>query len=503
MKDLSDLTAGQQSLTSARPTWVRWRIVALLVAFSFLSWFIRVSMPVAYNERLKEQFDISPAVMGYVYSALLAAYALCMTPGGWFIDRFGTRVSFIVMGFGLTLFGALTGLVGSGVHLLSGAPATLGVTLSTGGLAVVLFLGIRFLMGVFAAPMYPAAAHAIAGWVPFHRRNWANGLVQAAACLGIAATPLFFGKLIDWFDWPQAFLILAVLTSLVTMLWAAYATDRPEQHAGTNAAERHLIETENDHPPEEPPGPSPTPLEAREDPGIPPQPTVKGLISWEAYRASETSAAFKAAPELSRVDDGWGVFRNRSLLCLTASYAAVGYFEYLFFFWMDYYFKKELQLPDEVRRVYSAIPLLAMAAGMVLGGFLSDWFVRMLGVRRGRGLVPMGGMLSAAAFLIAGVLTKQPEWIVLWFSLALGAMGAVEPPTWTTAQELGGRRGGLSAGICNTGGNLGGIVSPIVTPLIADLLGWGWAIALAGLVCLFGVCLWHWVDPLERVEETV
>jgi dipeptide/tripeptide permease len=48
---------------------------------------------------------------------------------------------------------------------------------------------------------------------------------------------------------------------------------------------------------------------------------------------------------------------------------------------------------------------------------------------------------------------------------------------------------------------LGGIISPIITPLIADLYGWGWAIALAGLVCLLGVGLWYWVDPLERVDE--
>src|SRR5262249_54811189 len=50
-------------------TWVRWRIVALLMAFSFLSWFLRVSMPVAYDERIQYQLSISPEAMGTVYSA--------------------------------------------------------------------------------------------------------------------------------------------------------------------------------------------------------------------------------------------------------------------------------------------------------------------------------------------------------------------------------------------------------------------------------------------------
>src|ERR1700730_18191393 len=92
------------AVEATEPTWVRWQIVALLVSFSFMTWFNRVSMSVAYDERIKSQFD-SPAegtakgtpgqaalteeAMGYVYSAFLFTYMVCMTPGGWFIDRFG------------------------------------------------------------------------------------------------------------------------------------------------------------------------------------------------------------------------------------------------------------------------------------------------------------------------------------------------------------------------------------------------------------------------------
>ncbi len=89
------------------PTRVRWRILALLLAYSFLSWFNRVSMSAAADERIMKQYDISPEQMGVVYSAFLFVYALFMTPGGWFIDRFGPRLALIVMGFGSALFGVL------------------------------------------------------------------------------------------------------------------------------------------------------------------------------------------------------------------------------------------------------------------------------------------------------------------------------------------------------------------------------------------------------------
>src|SRR5438874_8862962 len=94
------------------PTSVRWRILALLLAFSFMSWFNRVSMSVAYDERIRAERGISEEVIGYVYSALLFAYMVCMTPGGWFADRYGARLALTVMGLGSALFVILTGAVG-------------------------------------------------------------------------------------------------------------------------------------------------------------------------------------------------------------------------------------------------------------------------------------------------------------------------------------------------------------------------------------------------------
>lgn len=438
------------------PSWVRWRVLALLMALSYVSWFMRVGISVAYDERIKDALGIEPEAMGAVYSAFLLAYMLCMTPGGWLIDRVGARAALALMGFGLVLFGALTGLVGASPRLLSRLPD--GVTVAGQYLAtpLLLFLIIRSLMGVFATPMYPAAAHAVGRWLPFRRRGWANGLVQGAALLGIASTPLVVGTLIAWFDWPQTFLVLAVGTALLTIVWAAYATDRPDQHAGTNSAERALIAA--DH-------------------------------------------ATAADPDAARPGGWLGLLRNRSLVCLTLAYSAVGYFEYLFFFWMDYYFKDQLRLPDEVRRTYAGIPFLAMAVGMALGGYVSDLLVRAYGPRTGRAIVPVVGMLGGAAFLVLGIVLRRPEWIVVCFSVALAGVGGAEAPTWTTAVELGGRRGGLAAGICNTGGNAGGLVAPVLTPFIAARFGWEPAIAVGGGVCLAGVLLWRWIDPCERVPE--
>jgi sugar phosphate permease len=441
-----------KSVAGQSPTWVRWRIVVLLMALSFVSWFNRVNLPAAYTEQIQKQSQISEEQIGTVYSAFLLVYAVLMTPGGWFTDRFGFRLSLGLMGIGLGVFAALTGATGM---LFSG-----------GLLLLIALLVIRSMMGAFAVPMYPAGSRAVAHWIPILQRGTANGLVQGAAALGMATTPLVFGLLMDWWDWKVAFLITGLVTAAVGAIWLADARNWPWQHPGVNEAELQVIEEGS---PETARGKDSPPLD-------------------ESLASSKTGS--------------WrNLLRNRSLVLLTCSYAAVGYFEYLFFFWMQYYFNSVLKIGTEKSREYSTIILLAMTAGMWIGGWLSDFLVRRWGLRAGRCLVPVGGMLAGAVLLIVGIQAEDPNWIVTWFALALACIGATEAPQWTISVALGGRRGAMAAGIFNTGGNLGGMLAPVVTPWVKEGLGWSWAIALGSIVCLIGACLWLWIDPQERVAE--
>ena len=445
-------------VATPRPTSVRWRIFALLLAFSFMSWFNRMSMPVAYDESIKT-LGISEQAIGAVYSALLFAYMLCMTPGGWFADRCGARLALTVMGFGSALFVALTGVVG--LAALS-VPAT-----------VAALLAVRAALGLFTAPIYPGSGHAIAHWFPARQRAGANGAVMGAALLGIAACYHAFGTLLDLFDWPAAFVLMGAVTALLALLWVWYARDLPAQHPKVNPGELHWIRSDDlDKPPRDA--------------------TIAAIVAADALPLA------RAAPVVADAGGWRALLTNRSLILLTLSYAAVGYFEYLFYFWMHYYFEDVLELGKYESRNYATVLYLAMAAGMFLGGWLADYLALAWGRRRGRAAVVVGGMLSGAALLGCGLFTTQPGWIVLWFALALAAVGATEGPSWATALELGGRRGATAAGIFNTGGNAGGVLAPVVTPLVSNHYGWPWGIGLGSLVCLAGAGLWLGINPDEQ-----
>ncbi|HEY7312639.1 MAG TPA: MFS transporter [Gemmataceae bacterium] len=426
-----------------RASAVRWRIVGLMMAASFLSWFNRVSMSVAGTERVMEEYHISPTRMGFVYSALLLSYAACMTPGGWLIDRRGAWAALALMGFGSALCVALTGSVG---------------LVFAGGTAVWLaLLVVRAATGVCMAPIYPGCGRIIARWLPPRQRALANGLVNGAAPVGIACTFVGFGTLIDLFDWPVAFLVTAALTALLALVWWGYATEDPARHPNVNNAELQLIRDRLLSAPTAPAAPHST--------------------SWWTWM---------------------GLLRNRSLVLLTISYAALGYFEYLFYFWTEYYFRDVRHLSGETSRLYAAVLNLSMGGGMMLGGLISDRLLHVWGRRWGRAAVPIAGMLLSAALLGLGLTLDDPLALVVCFAVALAAGGACEGPCWATAIELGGRRAGTSAGIFNTGGNVGGLLAPVVTPWVSGLFGWQCGLALGAVACLLGVGLWLGIDPRER-----
>jgi MFS family permease len=474
-------------------TWVRWRIVALLMAISCICQINRLSIRVAGDERIMAEFGLSPTEMGQVYSAFLFAYMLCMIPGGWLIDRLGPRRALLIVGLGSAIFSALTGLGGYGIL--------------AGGLVLPSFLVIRALLGACNAPLPPSTHRMVSFWLPLRQRGWGNGLLSAAAGMGIASAGVAFGLFIDWFDWRLAFLVMAGFTGVLSIVWYWYATDHPTQHRSVLPGELELIED----------------CEGVADPEsarlkeLARELTDQSALGDERVQIQDSPGkAVLAVPEPSTdcpeaAAANWlGLLRNRSLVLITLSYGAIGYFEYLFFYWMNYYFAKVLQLGQEESRFYASIPLLTMVVGMVSGGWLSDFMVRLLGYRRGRKVVPMAGMIASALLLAIGVNATQASWIVFWFSLALAAIGATEGPIWSTAVELGGRQGGAAGGVFNTGGNAGGILAPILTPWIAatfeqapwvgDYFGNSWKLSLyfGSLVCMLGVVLWYWIDPAER-----
>lgn len=337
---------------------------------------------------------------------------------------------------------AVLTVMGLGAALFTGLTAGAGSPVLGMWGVVPAFVLMRACQGVFTAPIYPACARVTATQVPEQGRNLVQGLIAAGAGLGGALPPLLFTWMIREHGWRKGFVAAGVATGLVALVWFWCFRERPGGHSA-------------------------------------PEETGTRAVSWRR------------------------LLTNRSLLLLTASYFAVGYFDYVLFYWTYYYLQEVRHYTQEATAMYTTWIWLAWTAMSPLGGWITDRLVRRHGARRGLWIVPVSSLILGGLFLIAAVHREEPLAVVACLALALGCAGAADGPYWVAAIRVGGKDAATAGSIMNTGANLGGI-APWITGIVASHAehagrdGWAWALYLAVLVLGLGLIPWIFINPSEE-----
>src|SRR4051794_16696497 len=412
-------------------------IVALLFAFSTVSYFDRTIMSIA-GPVLMKQFSISATEMGTVYSAFILGYALLMIPGGWLTDRIGPRRTLLGMGFCSAAFTAMT---------IVGAKPGLGDLV---GIVPSLFV-IRLGLGFVTAPLYPACARTTANWIPLTHHAWVQGFVIAGSSVGAALSPGVFVWLMNRVGWRGSFAVAAICTAALTVAWFWRASDYPPGIDGPKLVRRTKA------------------------------------ASWRE------------------------LLRNRNLQLITFAYAGLGYFQYIFFYWIYFYFDQVRHLEPGASAGYTTLLFVTEGVMMPLGGFVSDRMTRSYGAHLGRLVVPMVGLALSAVCTYIGAVSERPGAVAFCLSLAFGFAACCEGPFWAFLTDRADESVGADSSILNAGAQIGGFFAPIVTPYIAARAGWssglyfGSFIALLGVVAIYFVKLRNVVrgaDSLPAAERS-
>jgi MFS transporter, ACS family, D-galactonate transporter len=425
----------------------KWRVIVLLMGYAAIGHFNRVGISVAGDEMFIPKLGIPETRMGWVYTAFLIVYTIGMLPAGWLIDRIGAARALTLFGLTMGTFVIMTGVLG----WVTNTPESLWIGL----------LVIRGLAGVCNAPLHPAAAHAVSDVMPAHRRATANGMITAGALIGIACCYPAFGWLMDRLTWQWAFVVSGSMLIVFSQVWKLLALPSLP-HSQLNPV----------------PDTAPVPASGIE------------ATSTEATSTGDATST-PASPTTG------SMLGQRSLWLLTLSYAAYGYFQYLFFYWMGYYFKEVLQVPAVEARWASFWIMLAMGAGMAIGGRSTDAVCGSLGTTRGRRAIVLTGMGLGAVFGLIAVNVDGLISVAVCLAISMGATGMVEGVFWTTATDIGGRSRGLAGAFMNTGGNIGGLMSPVLTPIMAQQIGWPGSIAVACVISGIGGLVWFLIKVPE------
>jgi MFS transporter, ACS family, D-galactonate transporter len=200
-------------------TRVRWFPILGLIAFgTLLNYLDRTVLGIAAPS-LSKDLGLTPAMMGLAFSAFSWSYALLQIPGGIFLDRFGTRVTYFIALVGWSALTALMGVVNSLTAL------------------VVTRIGV----GTFEAPCFPANSRILASWFPQQERARANAIYSVGmyAGIGFFSVPLFY--ITEAFGWRGLFYIVGGIGVLFGAIWWQTYRD-PTKSRSVNDAEMAYIE---------------------------------------------------------------------------------------------------------------------------------------------------------------------------------------------------------------------------------------------------------------------
>ncbi|MBU2704190.1 ACS family glucarate transporter-like MFS transporter [Sporomusaceae bacterium BoRhaA] len=430
------------SSVDSKRTHIRYYILVMLFIVTTFNYADRATLSMAATA-IKNDLAVDTITMGVAFSAFGWAYTAMQLPGGWLLDKFGSR---FVYGVGLFLWSLFTFLQGT-VGFFTGLSA-----IST------LFL-LRFLMGVAEAPAFPANSRITAMWFPTHERGFASAIFNSAQYFALAVFNPIMGWVLVAFGWRHVFYFVGMAGIILAMIWFKVIRT-PHEHSGVNQAELDYIQSGG---------------------GLANVGDNKSEIKWSYVKALIT---------------------NRMLLGVYFGQFCLNTITWFFLTWFPTYLVQAKGMSILKVGLVAAIPAICGFIGGLLGGYVSDSLLRhgkSLSVARKAPIII--GLTMSGSIILANYVTTQ--WVVIavmalaFFSKGFGALG------WSVVSDTSPKEMlGLSGGIFNFIGNMASIVTPIVIGYILNVThSFNGALIFVGAMGILGALSYLVVvGEIKRVE---
>ncbi|HUV68649.1 MAG TPA: MFS transporter [Terracidiphilus sp.] len=423
---------------------IRYLLVLWIFVLSMIAFLDRTNIAIA-GVQISRDYKIDNSHLGWVFSAFLIGYASFQIPGGVLARRFGPRrvLGLCVVWWGV--FTALTAVVPAQMY---------------GALFVLVM--IRVALGAGEAVMYPSANQFVERWFPIVERGKANGIIFGGVGLGSGVAPPLLTAIILTYGWHASFWFCAVLGVLAGVVWYLAARDSPEEHPWVGDEELAWIEA----------GRGDARSEAAESHGREPDKTP---VPWKQ------------------------IFASKEVLALTGSYFTYGYISWIFFSWFYIYLAQVRGLSLKTSAVYSMFPFIAMSAGSLIGGLLSDWLARVWSPRAGRCYLPAVALVLTGLLLAVGSRAQDAVTATAVLACGAGALYLSQSCFWSVTADFAGKHASVVSGTMNMGCQIGAAVTASLTPLIAAHFGWNASFLAATTLAMVGASAWLLVNPEARL----
>ncbi len=423
----------------------RYGVLTFFCLAATISYVQRNSVGVAESS-IRRDLGLTEWQSGMMMSAFFLTYALLQLPSAWLSTRLGSRAA-------LSLFSAVWSVLTGLMAVAQGA---------------VSLIAARLGMGAAQAGVFPAATQSIAVWFPKTRRGFASGALGSFMSVGGFVGAMLTGVLIVQVGWRMLFVIYAVPGVLWAVAFYLWFRNDPAEHSAVNSAELALIR-----------GPQ---LVSSADQSPPTPHEVAG-----AGNAMSTPWAAMLSSRAIWAIGGQQFFR------------AAG--QIFFASWFATYLQQTRNVSIPSAGFMTALPVLAIAAGSMVGGSFTDWVYQRSGslwlARQGVGA---GSLVVCALLIVPAYFVANPMVAVALISCGSFAAAFAGPCAYAITIDLGGRHVSSVFAFMNMCGNIGATLFPLAVPPLVKAVGsWDSVLFLfAGIYVAAAMC-WVLFDSKRSI----
>jgi MFS family permease len=332
---------------------------------------------------------------------------------------------------------------------------------------------VQFLFGMGEAGAFPNITRALYNWFPPTQRGSAQGAIWLSARFMGGLTPAVWILLTIFvgLDWRQVLWLFAAVAGAWSVVFYFWFRNHPEEHAAVNRAECDVINLDR-------------------------------------------------MPHVGHHNVPWKkILLSSNLWFICGMYMVTNFCWYFMMYFLPGHMKEHFakESSTETGKLLVALiagsPLLVGMGGCLLGGLLTDYYVRKTGDRKwGRRVFAMIGYgMAGVSYLLAAAFIDN-FWAFAGCIMMMGFFNdLMMSSAWATCQDVGRRHAAIVAGCMNMIGNLAGALTNLVTGEVLkhyknlhdEPTGIKIMFTIYAVVYFVGVLLWLGIDASKPlVPET-
>ena len=134
------------------------------------------------------------------------------------------------------------------------------------------------------------------------------------------------------------------------------------------------------------------------------------------------------------------------------------------------------------------------------GGFASDVLVRKLGLKWGRRTVGIIGLIAAAVFTVAAMLTQARIPALIFLALSYAGSDFMLPTAWAVCLDVGRKYAGAVTGTMNMAGQVGSFISSVLFGYLVEYSGsYDFPLIPMTAMLVISALLWLKIDPTQEL----